>query len=49
VGMELYTKWEFINKLTMPANSLKHIEILDTRYIDDRIIMLRFRQKRERS
>lgn len=46
-GMELYTKWEFINKLTMPATSLKHIEILDTKYLDDRIMMLRFRQKEE--
>ncbi len=48
VGMELYTKWEFINKLTMPASSLGHIEILDTRCIGDRIMMLRFRQKEEK-
>ncbi|MBL7111110.1 MAG: hypothetical protein ISS19_04130 [Bacteroidales bacterium] len=48
VGMELYTKWEFINKLTLPASSLKHIEILDTKYSDDRIMMLRFRQKEDR-
>lgn len=48
IGMELYTKWEFINKLTMPASSLYHIEILDTRYIGDRIMMLRFRQKEEK-
>ncbi|MBN1198543.1 MAG: hypothetical protein JXA23_04255 [Bacteroidales bacterium] len=46
-GMELYTKWEFINKLTMPATSLKQLEILDTKYIGDRIILLRFRQKEE--
>lgn len=44
-GMELYTKWEFINKLTMPARSLDRIEILDTRYLNDRIVLLRFRQK----
>ncbi|MBL6949723.1 MAG: hypothetical protein ISR57_03670 [Bacteroidales bacterium] len=48
VGMELYTKREFINKLTMPASSLKHIEILDTKHSpDDQIILLRFRQKEE--
>ena len=48
VGMELLTKWEFINKLTMPAKSLKDIQILDTRYIKDRIVMLRFRQKEDK-
>ncbi len=49
VGMELYTKWEFINKLTMPASSLKHIEILDTKHnTGDQIILLRFRQKEEK-
>ncbi|MDX9905407.1 MAG: hypothetical protein RBS55_02340 [Bacteroidales bacterium] len=42
-GMELYSKWEFIDKLTMPAHSLKNIEILDTKYIGDRIVVLRFR------
>lgn len=45
IGMELYSKWEFINKLTMPASSLKHIEILDTKYRHERIVLLRFRQK----
>jgi hypothetical protein len=44
MGMELYSKWEFINKLTMPATSLKYLEILDTKYRNDRIILLRFRQ-----
>ena len=48
VGMELYTKWEFINKLTMPSGSLKHIEILDTKYCGSRITLLRFRQKEEK-
>ena len=48
IGMELYTKWEFINKLTMPASSLKHIEILDTKYRDDQIILLRFRQMEDK-
>jgi len=47
VGMELYTKGEFINKLTMPASSLRHIEILGTRFRGGKISLLRFRQKEE--
>ena len=42
-GMELYTKWEFIDKMTMPVQSLQHIEILNTKYIGDKIAILRFR------
>lgn len=42
-GMELYNKWEFIDKMTMPAKSLKNIEILNTKYIGDEIVVLRFR------
>jgi hypothetical protein len=32
IGMELYNKWEFIDKLTIPSGSLKQIEILDTKF-----------------
>jgi hypothetical protein len=42
-GMDLYTKWEFIDKMTMPSQSLKNIEILNTKFIGDRIAVLRFR------
>ncbi len=42
-GMEIYNKQEFINKLTMPTGSLKHIEILDTKFKNDKISILRFR------
>jgi hypothetical protein len=45
VGLELYNKWEFINKLTLPSRSLKDIEILDTKYGGDKISLIRFRQK----
>lgn len=41
-GMELYNKEEFINKLTMPSGSLKNIEILDTKFKGEKIIILRF-------
>lgn len=44
-GLELYNKWEFINKMTFPANSLKGIEILDTKYQGKKISLIRFRQK----
>jgi hypothetical protein len=42
-GMALYNKDEFIDRLTLPTNSLKHIEILDTKFKDDKITVLRFR------
>lgn len=42
-GMELYNKWEFIDKLTMPTSSLQQIEILDSRYENGRIAILRFK------
>ena len=47
-GMELYNKEEFIDKLTMPAGSLKHIEILDTKFKNDKIVVLRFRINRKK-
>jgi hypothetical protein len=42
-GMDIYTKWEFIDKMTLPSRSLKNIEILSTKYIGDRIVVLKFR------
>jgi len=45
VGVELFNKWEFINKLTLPSTGLKDIDILDTRYQKDKISLIRFRQK----
>ena len=33
---------EFIDKLTMPSGSLKNIEILDTKFKGEKIIILRF-------
>lgn len=44
IGMELYNKQEFIDKLTMPVTSLKNIEIMETIYTDKKISLLRFRQ-----
>jgi len=45
IGVELYNKLEFINKLTLPSTGLRDIEILDTRYQGDKISLIRFRQK----
>ena len=45
--MEMYNKQEFINKLTMPLRSLRQIDVLDIRYVGDRIQVLRFKQKED--
>ncbi len=47
-GMALYSKWEFIDKITTPTSGLRQIEIVDCRYHDGEIILLRYRNKREK-
>lgn len=42
IGVELYTKKEFINKLTLPTSSLKNIDVINTKYKDGKIISLKF-------
>lgn len=44
IGMEMYNKEEFINKLTVPLNSLRNIEVVESIYRGDKIKTLRFRQ-----
>lgn len=44
IGMEMYNKEEFIDKMSLPLNSLKNIKILHTDYQDGKIIGLRFMQ-----
>ena len=44
VGMEIYNKWEFINKLSLPSSSLRDIEIIDKKYEGEKISRLRFKQ-----
>ena len=41
-GVELYSKDEFINKLTTPTSSLKNIQVLQREYSNGRIIKLKF-------
>jgi len=43
MGMDVYNKWEFIDKMTMPTGSLRNIEILDTQFGGDKIMLLKFR------
>jgi hypothetical protein len=46
-GIEMYTKKEFINKLTMPLHSLKNIDIIETVYDMGKMIQIRFKQNEE--
>ena len=42
-GMEILNRDEFIDRMTMPAGSLKNIEVVDTKYQNGKIMVLRFR------
>ncbi|MFN8256317.1 MAG: hypothetical protein U0W24_11540 [Bacteroidales bacterium] len=41
-GVALFNKQEFIDKLTMPTNNLKNLEILDSQFENGKITLLRF-------
>lgn len=41
-GMEIFTKEEFINRMALPIDQLRNIEIVSTEYKDGKIIRLRF-------
>ncbi|AXG67978.1 hypothetical protein KORDIASMS9_00160 [Kordia sp. SMS9] len=43
IGIELYSKKEFINLLTIPTSSLKKLQILDKVYANEQIVKLKFR------
>lgn len=43
LGVELYSKDDFINKLTLPTSSLKNIEIIETNYEGNKIVGLKFK------
>ena len=45
LGIEIYPKNEFINKLTTPTQSLKNIEIIESRKLNGQIVKLKFRIK----
>lgn len=46
IAIEIYNKSEFINRLTLPVNSLKNIEIINIRHENDQISEMRFIQKK---
>lgn len=43
IGIELYGKHDFINKLTLPTSSLKNIDIIETSYKEGKISSLKFK------
>jgi hypothetical protein len=47
LGVELFNKHEFIDKLTMPAGSLKNMDVLETQLKSGKIAILRFRVNSE--
>jgi hypothetical protein len=44
IGMEVYNKWEFINKITLPAGGIRNLEIIETAFSGGEITKLWFRQ-----
>ena len=42
IGVELFTKDEFIGKLIIPTSNLKRLRILDKTYKDEKIVKLKF-------
>ncbi|WP_108802891.1 hypothetical protein [Aquimarina sp. Aq107] len=45
LGIEVYSKNEFITKLTTPTKSLKNIEIIESKRVKGQIVKLKFRVK----
>ncbi len=43
LGVELYNKSGFINKLTTPTTSLQQLQVVETQYKDGRIFKLKFK------
>jgi hypothetical protein len=45
LGVELYSKTDFIDRLSLPIGSLKNLEVIETKYQQGKITLLRFLQK----
>ncbi len=45
LGIEMYTKKDFINKLTTPTQSLKNVEIIESKRSNGQIVKLKFKIK----
>jgi len=46
IGVELYSKEAFINKLSVPTKALAKLEIVETRYANGQIVKLKFKQQK---
>lgn len=46
-GMDILNKTEFINRMTIPINTLRAVEVLQSTYLDGQIIELRFTVKEQ--
>jgi len=42
-GIQVYSKTQFITKVTIPTQSLKRLQVLDKTYSNDKIVKLKFR------
>lgn len=47
IGLEIYTKEDFIDKLTTPTKSLKDFKIIESEKQDNKIVKLKFRTNNE--
>ena len=47
LGVEIYSKEDFIAKLTTPTRSLKDFEIIESQKQDGKIVKLKFRTNNE--
>ena len=45
IGVDIYNKEEFINRLMLPTKGLKNIEILETTYLEGKIYEMRILRK----
>ncbi|MDY8134513.1 hypothetical protein [Aquimarina sp. 2201CG5-10] len=45
LGIEIYAKDEFINKLTTPTKSLQRVEIIESKKLNGQIVKLKFKIK----
>ncbi len=45
IGVDFLNKQDFISKITTPSEALKKMEIIDIKYLNDKIISLKFIQK----
>ncbi|MFP5437151.1 MAG: hypothetical protein ACLGH8_05165 [Bacteroidia bacterium] len=45
IGVEFLNKEEFVNKVTVPGTMTKNMEVIEVKYRDNKIVLLKFMQK----